>query len=171
MGFGGSELKLAQPGRVRLAAKVAARLAVQPDEKIRRRPPQAQPYWDIERARIGDTREVPVEVIVNGVAVAQKRIVADGRLQDVAFDVEVAHSSWIALRILPSAHTNPIFVLVGEKPIRASRRSIAWCLEGVDQCWSQKERFIRPGELAEARAAYAHARETYRQRLAECTVD
>jgi hypothetical protein len=41
----------------------------------------------------------------------------------------------------------------------------------VDQCWSQKERFIRAAELADAKAAYAHARATYRQRLAECTVD
>jgi hypothetical protein len=171
MGFGGSELKLAQPGRVRLAAKVAARLADQPDEKIRRRAPEAQPYWDIERARVGDTREVPVEVIVNGIAVAKKNIVADGRLQDVSFEVDVAHSSWVALRILPSSHTNPIFALVGDKPIRASRRSLEWCLKGVDQCWSQKERFIRASELEEARAAYAHARETYTRRLAECTVD
>src|SRR6185436_19053943 len=62
MGFNGSELKLAQPGKVHLTAKVAARLPAQPDEKIRRRPAEAQPYWDLERARIGDTQEVPVEV-------------------------------------------------------------------------------------------------------------
>src|SRR5678816_1307493 len=80
-------------------------------------------------------------------------------------------SSWVALRILPSSHTNPIFVLVDGKPIRASRRSAEWCLKGVDQCWSQKERFIKPAELDEAKRAYAHAREAYKKILAECDID
>ena len=35
---------------------------------------------------------------------------------------------------IPSAHTNPVFVIVGDQPIRASRRSAEWCLRGVDQC-------------------------------------
>ena len=66
-----------------------------------------------------------------------------GRIQDLAFDVPIKKSSWVALRVLPSSHTNPIFVLVGGKPIRASRKSAEWCLKGVDQCWSQKEQAIR----------------------------
>ena len=94
-----------------------------------------------------------------------------GREQDVAFDIDVPHSSWIALRILPSSHTNPIFVLVGDKPIRASRRSVEWCLKSVDQCWSQKEQFIAPAELDDAKRAYAHARDIYRQRLGESIAD
>lgn len=168
MGERGSELRLAQPGKVRLTARVAARLSEEPNPTIQRASYAAKPYWDIERARIGATREVPVEVVVNGIAVARRTIVADGREQEVAFDVDVAQSSWVALRILASSHTNPIFVLVGDKPIRASRRSVQWCLDGVDQCWSQKERFIKPEELEDARRGYAHARETYRKRLAEC---
>jgi len=79
--------------------------------------------------------------------VAKQNILADGTIRDVAFDVKIERSSWVALRILPSSHTNPIFVLVEGKPIRASRRSAEWCLRGVDQCWSQKERHIRPAEL------------------------
>ena len=35
-------------------------------------------------------------------------------------------SSWAALRVYPSAHTNPVFVLVGGRPIRASHRSAEW---------------------------------------------
>jgi hypothetical protein len=93
------------------------------------------------------------------------------REQDVAFDVDIAHSSWIALRVLPSSHTNPIFVLVGDKPIRPSKRSVEWCLKGVDQCWSQKERFIKPAELDEAKSAYAHARDVYQKLLGESLVD
>ena len=69
-----------------------------------------------------------VEVIVNGQSVATKRIVADGKLQDISFDAPIDRSSWVALRILPSSHTNPIFALVAGKPIRASRQSAEWCL-------------------------------------------
>jgi hypothetical protein len=126
-----------------------------------------KPYWDIERARIESSREVPVEVIVNGYPVAQKNIVADGKEQEVSFDVKIDRSSWVALRILPSSHTNPIFVLVDGKPIRASRRSAEWCLKGVDQCWSQKEKFIKAGEMEEARQAYEHARVAYGKILSE----
>ena len=83
----------------------------------------------------------------------------------------IARSSWLALRILPSSHTNPIWVLVGGQPVRASRRSAEWCLKGVDQCWSQKEQFIAAAELDQAKADYEHARQTYRRLLAECDID
>ena len=92
-------------------------------------------------------------------------------MQDVSFEVPIEKSSWVALRILPSSHTNPIFVLVNGQPIRASRRSADWCLKGVDQCWSQKERFISLDELEDAKQAYEHARVTYRRLLGESLVD
>jgi hypothetical protein len=171
LGENGSELRLAKPSTIKLAAKVAALLGGQPKPELQSQSAETKPFWDIERARVGTGREVPVEVIVNGVAVAQKNIAADGALRDVSFDVPIERSSWVALRILPSSHTNPIFVIVGEKPIRASRRSVEWCLRGVDQCWSQKEKLIAPPEIEDARAAYEHARETYRQRLWECAGD
>jgi hypothetical protein len=114
---------------------------------------------------------VPVEVVVNGSPVARQEIVADGQMRDLAFDVKIERSSWVALRILPSSHTHPVFVLVGGKPIRASRKSAEWCLKGVDQCWSQKQRFIAPAEMADAKAAYEHARVTYRRIVGECTVE
>lgn len=167
MGEQGSELKLASPGTVRVTAKVAARLNDTPNPALQNRRYQDKPYWDIERARIGSTREVPVEVLVNGYPVGKKNVVADGTMRDIAFDVKVDRSSWVALRILPSSHSNPVFVLVGDKPIRASKRSVEWCLQGVDRCWSQKERFIKPAEKDEAKQAYDHARETYRRLLAE----
>jgi hypothetical protein len=85
--------------------------------------------------------------------------------------VPIAQSSWVALRILPSSHTNPVFVVVGDKPIRASRRSAEWCLKGVDQCWSQKQRFIQASEMEDAKAAYEHAREAYRGIMKECEVE
>lgn len=171
LGENGSELRLDKPGVIHLTAKVAARLAEKPDDAIRKLPLDEQPYWSLERARIGDTRTVPLEVVVNGYPVARKEIAADGVARDVAFDVKVDRSSWVALRVLPSSHTNPIFVLVSGKPIRASRRSADWCLKGVDRCWSQKQRFIAPREMADAKAAYEHARQAYRKIKAECDVD
>jgi hypothetical protein len=168
MGENGSELSLAKPGVVRVTARVAARLDEKPQPQLRKRAYADKPFWDLERARLGDTRQVPVELIVNGYAVARKDIEADGTLQDVSFEAQVDKSSWLALRILPSSHTNPIFAIVDGKPIRASRRSAQWCLNGVDRCWHEKEQFIKSHELADAKEAYEHARQTYRQLVAEC---
>jgi hypothetical protein len=125
----------------------------------------------VERARIGDSREVPVELVVNGRAVARRSVPADGQVRDVAFDVDIGASSWVAVRILPSSHTNPIFVLVGEKPVRASRRSAEWCLAAVSQCWTQKAPRISLAELGAARKAYDQAREVYRRLIGECEAE
>ena len=80
-------------------------------------------------------------------------------------------SSWVALRIYPSSHTNPVWVTVGGKPVRASKKSAEWCLKGVDQCWSQKVKLTREAERDEARRAYDVAREAYRKILAESAED
>jgi hypothetical protein len=138
------------------------------DRKIHDRPVDQEPYWHLERARIGSTREVPVELVMNGKPAARKTIVADGTIHDVVFDVPVQRSSWLAVRILGSSHTNPIFVLVGGKPIRASRKSAEWCLAGVNQCWTQKAPQISKKELPEAQAAYQHARDVYAKLIGEC---
>src|ERR1035437_5936889 len=97
-----------------------------------------------------------------------QKILADGQLRGVSFEVRVERSSWVALRILASSHTNPIFVLVGDRPTRASSKSAEWGLRGVDKCWAEKERFIKPDEMTSAKDAYEHARSTYRRLLAEC---
>lgn len=171
VGTQGSELKFGNPETARITARVAARLDEQPIEAINKLRYNQKPYWDLERARIGSSREVPVELIVNGRPVAEKKIVADGSLRDLAFDIKIERSSWIALRIPASSHTNPIFVIVSDKPIRASRRSAEWCLKAVDQCWSQKAPKISAKERDEAAKAYEHARQVYRRILAESEVD
>jgi len=175
LGTENSDLHLAEAGKVKVTARVAALLDEKPNPGLRDRPFQQKPYWHLERAREGDSRKVPVEVIVNGQPVARQELVADGQEQDISFDVQVDRSSWIALRILSSSHTNPIFVLVDDQPIRASRRSAEWCLKSVDQCWKQKERFIEKSpienEMADAKAAYEHARVTYKQLIEECHDD
>ncbi|MBI1895295.1 MAG: CehA/McbA family metallohydrolase [Acidobacteria bacterium] len=171
MGENGSELALRGSANVRITARVAALLQETPDETVRRLPLDHKPYWDLERARIGNSRKVPVELIVNGVPAARAEIEADGTLRPIAFTQKVERSSWIALRILPSSHTNPIFVQVGGKPIRGSRKSIEWCLRAVDQCAQMKMPRIRLEERGEAERAYEYARQAYRKRLAEAEAE
>lgn len=167
VGTADSEVHLDNPRSVPVTLKVAAYLDPVPDEKIRALPYYEQPYWTIERARIGESREVAVEIVVDGKAVAQKTIVADGQTRDLRFDIPVQRSSWMAARILPSSHTNPVFVIVGGKPMRPLRASAEWCLAAVNQCWTQKARRISAQELPEARQAYDHAREVYRNLIEE----
>ena len=121
-----------------------------------------QPYWNIERARIGNSRKVRVELIVNGKAVDTTEIEADAQWKEVSFNYPVTHSSWVALRILQSAHTNPIFIIVDGKPIH-ERQSAEWCRKSVDQCWKMKQPNIRPEDRAAAETAYDNARKIYDQ--------
>ncbi len=174
VGLKGSELRLEKAGTVRLKANVAALLEAAPTaatEAIRKAPWNARPYWDLERCRLGDSRRVLVEVVVNGKAVAQKEIDADGKEREVSFDVPIAASSWVALRILGSSHTNPVFVLVGDQAIRASKKSAQWCLQAVERCWTQKWPRIRAEERPAAQAAYDHARRAYRRIAEECAAE
>lgn len=191
-----SEVHLSEPGVVRARVKVAALLAASPSAdnlawniarsqtELTLPPSSLEPttkpvfetrvrpyYWHLERARIPGTRKVPVELIVNGYPVARREITADGSLQDLEFETAIPHSSWVAVRILGSSHTNPIFVLVQGKPVRASRRSAQWCLDSVDAIWARKSRFYAADEMADARRAYAHAREVYRRILQESDAD
>lgn len=175
VGAGDGVLRLDAPKTVRATVRAAALLDEDPENPqkkgIRERPLNQQPYWHVERARVGSTRRVPVEVIVNGYPAGKVEIEADGALQDLSFDVPIEQSSWVAVRIFPSSHTNPVFVEVAGRPIRASRRSAEWCVKAVDQCWSSKERQIRQSERAEAKAAYDQAREAYQRILEESTAD
>jgi hypothetical protein len=117
--------------------------------------------WHLEWARIGATREVPVELIVNGQVAASVNLLADGVPHAVKFAVAVERSSWVALRILPSAHTHPVFVPVNAKPIRASTRSAEWCRACVDKVWTVKSPMIRDSERPAAAQAFDHARRIY----------
>ena len=162
-GINESRLNLAGKGSVKVTARVAANLPEQQDQSgaaVAKSALTEQPYWNIERARIGSTRKVRVELIVNGESVDTAEIVADGQWKDVSFNYAVNRSSWIALRVYPSSHTNPVFLWVEGKPIH-ERKSAEWCLKAVDQCWKMKRVNIRPQELPEAQAAYDRARKIY----------
>lgn len=165
-----SQLKIEKPGKVKATFDVAALLAAEQTEEtraIKERRLDHKPYWHLERSRIEDTRTVPVELIVNGHVAATKNIEADGHTETVEFDVDIKQSSWVAVRILPSVHTNPIFVEVAGKPVRPSRKSAEWCRQAVDVCWDAKHGKFRKEELAEAEAAYNKAREIYDQIIKE----
>ena len=67
-----------------------------------------------------------------------------------------------------------MFVLVGDKPIRTSKRSAEWCLKGIDKCWQEKtepkNRYaqkIRAQERPAAKGAYDKAREEYKKILVQ----
>ena len=152
-----SQLDLEESSTVTITARVAARLNEEPNPDLQNRPLDQQPYWDIERARIAEERKVPVELIVNGQAVETQEITANGEIVPVQFETPIDRSSWIALRIFPSSHTNPVFVIVDGKPIRASRRSAQWCLEAVEVCWNEKVGRIREEERDAARGGVWHS--------------
>ncbi len=135
-----SELRLPARARIKLTAKVAA--------------------------RTGKGKTVPLEVIVNGYPTERRDVTNDGREEDVEFDIEITKSGWVALRIFPSSHTNPIFILVEDKPIR-SKASAQWFRNSVDQLWLHKQRTYAEAEQSEAKAAYDHARKYYDGLIAE----
>lgn len=169
-----SRLDLDSPGKQIVRCQVAALLPEKQDalgEAIANRRLDEKPYWHLERARDGQTRNVPVEIVVNGHVVAKKLIVADGQPQDLEFEIDLPHSSWLAVRILPSLHSNPIFVHVDGQPIRASKRSAQWCRDAVDVCWAQKSTKFRQEEIGDAKAAYDKAREIYAKIIEESIAD
>jgi hypothetical protein len=169
-GTSGGELRLERPGTVRVSVQAAC-LLPETVAPATLGPNRIQMAWSPELARIRGTRDVEVEAILNGRPVSGRRVTADGMLRDLTFDIPIERSSWIAVRILGTAHTNPIFIRVGGRPIRASRRSAEWCLKGVDQCWSQKAPRISAGERDEAQRAYDGARTRYRQIVSESDVE
>src|SRR5262249_23007509 len=131
VGTRGSELKLPEASKLQFTVKAAVR-------------------------RPGGGK-VAVELVVNGSPVAKEEIEADGKLRDINFETRVAKSSWATVRVFPSGHSNPIFLIVDDKPIRASRASANWCLKGVDLCWESKKGTYTDKEKKDAEEAYEHA--------------
>lgn len=143
---GEADLALNGPGTVHVEALVAAFL--KPEITPETTPKRVVPGWGwhLEWARIGKTREVAVELLVNGIAIEKTTLLADGTPRSIKFKTPIERSSWIALRILPSAHTHPLFATVADKPIRASKRSAQWCRDCVDKVWEVKAPFMRESE-------------------------
>ena len=165
-----SRLDIEAPGKVKVRFDAAALLSEEPNErteKIRNLRLDDKPYWHVERARIGESRTVPIEILVNGEVAKTQELTADGDFESMEIEVDIEKSSWVAVRILPSAHTNPIFVHVNDEPIRANRKSAQWCIDAVAACWKSKKKQIHESEREAAKKAYDQATKVYEQILAE----
>jgi hypothetical protein len=168
---GSDDVELAAPGNVTVRAQVAFAPELPRAVAYRTEEPGAG------RRMIGDTvnlhaprnddvvrgGERLVEIVVNGRAVAQAVVPADGEVHELEFPIDVEQSSWIALRQFPQLHTNPVNVIVEDRPIRASRESAIWCAETIKLLWKNRQRFIAEAEQAAAKAAYDRAIEKYLQ--------
>lgn len=133
------------------------------------------------RRETGDTRELHaersadfieggdrlVEIIVDGRVAASANVPADGNVHELTFDIHIERSSWVALRQFPQLHTNPVDVLVADRPIRASQNSARWCAEAVELLWANRNQLIAEPEREAARAAYDRAIAEYQRRAAE----
>jgi hypothetical protein len=131
------------------------------------------------KARVAFARETPlgtskggqvpggekrlVELVVNGKVVASTMVPADDKIHEVSFRTPIARSSWVALRHFPQMHTNPVNVLVGGKPIRASQRSALWCAGCIEQLWRARNKVIADAERGEAEATFKRAAAQYRK--------
>jgi hypothetical protein len=150
----GGEVALDKGGKVAVKAKVAFASEMPLGTSVGGQAPQ------------GKTRKV--ELVVNGVAVASRDVPADDKPHDISFDIDVDRSSWVALRHFPQMHTNPVNVLVGGKPIRASRKSALWCAATIEQLWVVRKKDIAAAERDEAEKTFHKAIEAYRKIAEEC---
>lgn len=108
-----------------------------------------------------------IEIVKNGQVVAKQTVPADGKIHQLRFNVPVEYSSWIAVRQFPQLHTNPVNVIVNQKPIRASRESALWCAETIKLLWKNRNKIIAAKERPEAEQSYQRAIRTYLQRAEE----
>jgi hypothetical protein len=155
-GFG--DVKLDAAGKVKVSAKVAFGSEVS--------------LGTANGGRLipGDTRKI--ELIVNGKVAASKDVPADDTAHELTFEVPIAKSSWVALRHFPQMHTNPVNVLVGGKPIRASKESAKWCVGVIEQLWKVRGEpgpgpRISDAERPEAEKTFQKALDMYRKIAAE----
>lgn len=171
----GSEVRLAQPGRVKVSVKAAFSSETPLEIAYGGAVPVAGArltgdtvnYHDATAAQPYAGGKRKVELIVNGVPVAMREVPADDQVHEISFSAEIPRSSWVAVRQFPQMHTNPVNVLVAGKPIRASRRSAQWCLACIEQLWRVREKNIAVTEREDARRAYESAKEIYRRIASE----
>jgi len=168
----GDEVTLAGAGAVGAKATVA----------FSPQTPLETPYGSVApregRRIVGDTVDLHpgravasgirrLELIVNGRVAATEDVPADGREHELSWRIAVERSSWVALRYFPQMHTNPVNVIVGGKPIRASRKDALWCIGCIEQLWRVRANSILPAEREEAKKAFGAAIDYYRRVGAE----
>ncbi|MBE7494590.1 MAG: CehA/McbA family metallohydrolase [Verrucomicrobiaceae bacterium] len=171
----GGEVKLAQPGRVKVSVKVAFSSETPLEIAYGGAVPVAGArltgdtvhYHDTTGAQPYAGGKRKIELVVNGRSVATREVIADDQAHDITFTADIARSSWVAVRQFPQVHTNPISVTVAGQPIRASRQSALWCLACIEQLWRMREKNIAPAEREEAKRTFDAAKEIYRKIAAQ----
>lgn len=171
----GDEVRLDKPGPVTVRAKVAFSSETPLEVYYGGAMPVGGPRLLGDTVVLHETKgpgvfgggRRKVELVVNGRAFAEQEVPADGHEHEIEFKVGLDRSSWVALRQFPQLHTNPVNVLVGGQPIRASRASARWAIECIEQLWRVRGRSIAPNERDEARRTYDRAIEQYRRIAAE----
>ncbi len=172
---GREDVRLKSPGQFTIKAQVAFAPEV----------PKAVAYGLLMpgsgRREVGDTRELHaprstemvqggrrlVEIVSGGKVVAKQTVPADGQIHDLQFQIDVNQSTWVALRQFPQLHTNPVNVIVADKPIRVSKASALWCAETIKLLWKNRHTKIAPPERGAAHQAYQRAIKTYERLAAE----
>jgi hypothetical protein len=149
----GTDLSLDGPGAVKVQAKVAFA--------------STTPLGTANGGTVPAGSNRLVELVVNGQVAGAQEVPADDKIHDLSFSANIERSSWVALRHFPQMHTNPVNVLVGGKPIRASRQSALWCIGTIEQLWRVRGQGIVASEREEAHATFERAIEQYRRIAAE----
>ena len=151
----GEKLLLREPGKV----KVVARVAFARDTSLGTAQGGQLPQGNLRK----------VELIVNGKVAGSQDVAADDQEHVLTFlNLPIEKSSWIALRHFPQMHTNPVEVIVEEKPIRASRKSALWAAGTIEQLWRVRKGVIIPEERGEAERVFLWAIDRYRKIAEEC---
>jgi hypothetical protein len=101
--------------------------------------------------------------MVNGRAVASRKITAVDRRHSAAFEARVDPFSWLAVWQFPQLQSDPIPVIIGVRPSGASRRSALWCIGCVEQLSSIRGKDLAPGKRDEARKAFKGATQARRR--------
>jgi hypothetical protein len=151
------EVKLEAPGKVKVTAKVAFASDI--------------PLGTAKGGSVPPGNKRTVEVIVNGQVADSIVIPADDQIHELQFNVPIERSSWVALRQFPQMHTNPVNVIVGGQPIRASKKSALWCIGVIDQLWRVRGGDLKGDEREEARKTFDKALAIYRKIAAEAFDD
>lgn len=176
---GRKSVQLDKPGRVNIKFSVA--FAPQTPSAVA----HGTQKKNISRSKVGDTVELhhprehrwivggtrKVEVVVNGKPVITKSVNADGKVYSFDETLTIDQSSWVAVRQFPQLHTNPVNVIVGQKPIRASRRSAEWCIGMTKLVWQNRQRTITPAERSEAQTTFIRALNKLAKISQECQID
>jgi hypothetical protein len=146
------------------------------------RVPQGGPYTVKLSASV--TAGVPlerIEFVQNGRLIERKDLAENDRVARLEKSVEVSRSSWFAVRVtgrpcrsldsreLPSAHSSPVYVLVGAKPVLV-REDLELMIRWVDRLWAylEERNNYGPGDNRErARRMFDEARAHYTAKLAQ----